>query len=166
MPRPLQKPVNRYFSKNSGEIPQRCQRKKVALHERRSGEPKKSRKILGGTELRPERTFVTWVPNQQNWSPIDEMTPSAPQNGHILGPKGTWDPTQGSLGPHLGCDQIWSAGISPRTAPKTRKIRYLDFWPILGPGRPQKFSKSPGPPKTSKSQIAGKIPKHYPTLSR
>ena len=33
------------------------------------------------------------------------MAPSPPQNGHISGPRDTWDPEQGSLGPHLACDQ-------------------------------------------------------------
>ena len=56
------------------------------------------------------------------------MATSAPQNGHILGPRDTRDPKQGSLGPHSACDQIWSAGDSPRADPKTRKIHFLAFW--------------------------------------
>ena len=55
--------------------------------------------------------FGGWVPNRQNRSPTDETAPSAPQNGHIPGPRDTWDPKQGSLGPHLACKQLWSGGI-------------------------------------------------------
>ena len=54
--------------------------------------------------------FVGWVPNRQNRSATDEMAPSAPRNGHIPGPRITWDPKQGSLGPHLACKQLWSGG--------------------------------------------------------
>ena len=60
--------------------------------------------------------FVTWVPNRQNQSPTDEIAPSAPQNGHTSGPRDAWDPKQGSTGPHLAYDQLWSMGVSPRTA--------------------------------------------------
>ena len=48
-------------------------------------------------------------------------------------PRGTWKPTWDSLGPYSACDQIWSAGVSPRMAPKTGKIHFFSgLWPILG----------------------------------
>ena len=55
--------------------------------------------------------FVGWVPNRQNRSLTDEMASSPPQNDHIPGPRDTWDPKQGSLGPHLACKHLWSGGI-------------------------------------------------------
>ena len=49
----LQTPVSRDFSKNSGEATQRRQSKKVVQRKHGPNEPKKSRKIAGGAELRP-----------------------------------------------------------------------------------------------------------------
>ena len=78
-----------------------------------------------------------------------------PQNGHILGPRDTWDPKQGSLYPCLACDQMWSAGVSPRTAPKTGKIHFLGVFSLFCALGGRKISQSPRHPKTSgKPQIA------------
>ena len=50
-------------------------------------------------------------------------------------------------GPDPDDDQIWSAGVSPRTAPKDRKFSLLrHFWPVSGPGRPRNFLKTPQNP--------------------
>ena len=99
--------------------------------------------------------FVGWVPNRQNQSPTDEMAPAPLQNTHLPSPKDTWDPKQGSVGPHLACDQIWSAGISSKTAPNTGKIHFLAFLARFGRRTGRRiFSKAPRHPKTSKSRIA------------
>ena len=59
-------------------------------------------------------------------SPQPTKWPPAPQkNAHISGPRDTWVPKQGSLGLHLAYDQIWSAGVSPRTAIKSGKIQFF-----------------------------------------
>ena len=81
--------------------------------------------------------------------------PPPPPNGHILGPRDTWDPKQGLLGPHVACDQIRWAGISPRTAPNIGKIHFFGvFGPLWAPGG-RKISPSPAdPPKSNKVQIA------------
>ena len=88
------------------------------------------------------RFFVGWVPNRQNRSPTDEMAPSPPQSARISHPSDTWDPKQGSLGPHSACNQIWAAGISPRTAPRPGKATFWRFWPVAGPERAAKISPS------------------------
>ena len=117
----------------SRETTLRLQSKKVAQRERAPDEPKKIRKLAGGTELRPKKFSVGWVPNRQNRSPTDEMAPSPPPNGHIPGPRDTWGPKQGTVGPHLACDQIWPAAVSSRMAPKTGKIHFLVFLARFGP---------------------------------
>ena len=80
---------------------------------------------LVAPRLRPKRCFVGWVPNRQNRSPTDATAPAPPRNGRIPGPMDTWDPKQCSLAPHLARKQIWSAGVSPRTAPKTGKMHFF-----------------------------------------
>ena len=109
--------------------------------------------------------FVSWVPNQQNRSPTDKTVPSPPKNGHISGPRVTWDPKQGSLGPHIACDQIWWAGVAPRPAPKTGK---LHFWAFLARVGPQTGSRNypPRPPKTSKSRVSRKTRVEPPNVVR
>ena len=86
---------------------------------------------------------------------LTKRPPAPPRNGHTPGPRDTWNPKQGSLGPHLARKQIWSAGVSLRTAPKTGKIHFLVFLARFRPrtGR-RNFSKSPRHPKISKSRIA------------
>ena len=145
-------------SPNSSKIrvkpPQRCQSKKVLLRECGSDKPKHSRKLAGGAEFRPKRIFFGWVPNQQNRSPTNEMGPSPPapppqkKNGHIPGPRDTWGPKQGSLGPHLACNQIWSAAISPRANPKTGRIHFGFFGPFQAPNGVAKFPPESPPEKT------------------
>ena len=48
-----------------------------------------------------------------------------PQTPTPWGRRGTWVPTWDSLGLNSACDQIWSAAVSPRTAPKTGKIYFF-----------------------------------------
>ena len=74
--------------------------------------------------------------------------PAAPLSARISGPRDTWDPKQGSLGPHSACKQISSA----RTAAKTGKIHLLVFLARFGPRTGPR--KSTRPPITSKSRIA------------
>ena len=78
--------------------------------------------------------------------------PSPPKDGHTSGPRDTWDPKQGSSGPHLACTQIWSPGVSPRTAPNTGKIH---FFGVFGPFRAPGGREIPQDPQNpSKSSIA------------
>ena len=130
-PDPL-KPVNAELPGKFLNTTQCRQSKKVAQRERGSDE-----KFPNKTHVAPsyfQNSFlVGWVSTRQNRSPTEEMAPSAPQNGHTPGPRDTWDPTQGLLGPHLACKQIWSVGVSPRTAAKTGKIHFLPFLARFGP---------------------------------
>ena len=84
----------------------------------------------------------------------DNMAPRPPQSARISDPRGTSDPKRGSLRPQLASDKIWSAGVSPRTAPKTGKIH---FFSVFGPFRAlcgREISLSPQDPKTSTPRIA------------
>ena len=76
------------------------------------------------------------------------LQPPPKKNGHNLGPRDTWDPKQGPLGPHLACDQTWSAGVSPRTAPKTGKGHLFGvLGPFRAPGGREVFLRPPDPVK-------------------
>ena len=76
-------------------------------------------------------------------------------HGFLLMRARGWDPKQGSLGPHLACDQIWSAGVSPRTTPKTGKIHFWAFSARFMPWAAAKFLQVPQtPPKPSKWRIS------------
>ena len=136
---------SRFSRKTPVKPPQHRQSKKVAQRERGSYELKHSRKTARWRRVTAGRFFVGWVPDRQNRSPTDETAPSPPKNGHISGPRVTWDPKQGSLAPHLACNQIWSAGVSPGTAPKTGKSTFRPFGPFRPPGG-RKITPSPPDP--------------------
>ena len=107
------------------------------------------RPVAGGTELRPKQFFVCWVPNQQNRSPTYETAPSPPLKMAIPqapGPRDTWDPKQGSVGPHLIKFGRWV--FRPERPPRPGKSTLWRFWPILGPEWGGKISLSP--PDTQK----------------
>ena len=108
---------------------------KVAQRERGSDEPKIS---LVAPSYGQNVFFVGWVPNRQDRSPTDEMACSAPRNGHISGPRDTWDPKQGSPGPHLA-----------ENGPQYREnSAFWRFCPVSGPKRGCESSLSPpDPPK-------------------
>ena len=146
----LTKPVNRYYPGEMKDMV--CQLrvgfKKAAQCERGCDEPPLARKLPGGAELRPKQSFVGWVPNQQNRSPTDGMAPGALQSARILGPRDMGEPKQASLGPHLACGQIGSAGVSPRTARQTKKIHFLAFLVRFGPRGAAKFLQVPQTPQT------------------
>ena len=128
------------FSKNSGETPQRCQSKKVAQRERGSDEPKNSRKLTSGAELRPKWFFLSvWSLKDRTGPQLTKWPLIPPQTPIYRAPRGTWEPTWDSLGPYSACDQIWSAGVSPRMAPKTGKI---NFFRVCGPFWALKTAKS------------------------
>ena len=97
-------------------------------------------------------------PKKKKNRPVVEEDPffeTGTKTGHISGPRVTWDPKQGSLGPHLACDQIWSAGVSPRTTPKTGKIHFWAFSARFMPWAAAKFLQVPQtPPKPSKWRIS------------
>ena len=151
------------FSKNSSETPQRRQSKKVAQHERGSDEPNHPRKLPGGAELRPKRFFVGWVPDRQNRSPTKETAPSPHPNGHILGPRDTWDPKQGSLGPHFARKQISSAGV--QNGPQDRENPLFGvFAPFQAQNRAKFLPKVPQTPKKPVHRdFLEKIGRNHPT---
>ena len=86
-----------------------------------------------------------------------ERPPAAPQNGHMSGPWVIWNPKQGSLGPHIACDQIRSAGAFAQNSPQARENPIWVFLACFGPRAATKFLQVPKtPPKTSISRISRK----------
>ena len=154
-PRPLQKPVNRQFlEKKLGKPPNVVRARKLCD----ANVLPMSLKIPENWPVAPsyrQNGFVGWVPNRQNRSPTDETAPSPTPKRPYLGSQGHVGPQ--TLGPHVACDQIWSAGVSPRADPKTGKIHFLVFLARFGAQTgPQNFSQSPRPAKTIKPRIARK----------
>ena len=157
-----QKPPKISKSRKTGV--KRRQSKKVAQRKRGYDEQNRPENWPVAPSYR-QNGFVGWVPNRQNRSPTDETAPSPTPKRPYLGSQGHVGPQ--TLGPHVACDQIWSAGVSPRADPKTGKIHLWAFLARFGPQAGwQNFSKSPRPPKTSKSRISRKTRLEPPNVFR
>ena len=114
---------------------------KVAQCERGSDESPLAQNLPVGAQFGPSPCPPDPPPTH------DEMAPSPPQSAPISDPRGTSDPKRGSLRPHSACGQIWSGGVSPRTAPKSRKIHFPTFLAHFGPRAAAKFLEVPQTPQ-------------------
>ena len=76
--------------------------------------------------------------------------PAPPQSGHNLGPRDTWDPKQGSPGPHLACDQIGLAPFHPERPPRPGTSTFSASLVRLGPQAAVKFPQTPQNPVNRK----------------
>ena len=84
--------------------------------------------------------LVVGFPTDKTGLQPTKWPPAPPQKRQNPGPRETWDPKQGPVGPHLACNQIWSAGVSSGTAPKTGKIDLLAFFgPFRAPNGAANF---------------------------